>query len=127
MLPESIPDYLGVVGDSADGFPGLAGWGAKSASAVLGRYPHLEDIPTAAKDWDILGLRGAEKLSATLRQDFELAMLFRRIATVERDVEVGTVDEWHWAGPTPEFAAMAERLGAPHLVARAERITQRIR
>ena len=127
VLPESIPDYLGVVGDSADGFPGLAGWGAKSASAVLGRYPHLEDIPTAAKDWDILGLRGAEKLSATLRQDFELAMLFRRIATVERDVEVGTVDEWHWAGPTPEFAAMAERLGAPHLVARAERIAQRIR
>ncbi len=63
VLPESIPDYLAVVGDSADGFPGLAGWGAKSASAVLGRYRHLEDIPRAALDWDIVGLRGADKLS----------------------------------------------------------------
>ena len=76
--PASIPDYLGLVGDSADGFPGLAGWGAKSASAVLARYGHLEDIPAQPGQWDVPGLRGAEKLAATLRDNFELALLFRQ-------------------------------------------------
>ena len=80
--PASIPDYLGLVGDSADGFPGLPGWGAKSASAVLGRYGHLEDIPDAAGQWDVEGLRGAAKLSATLQAQMAEALLFRRIATV---------------------------------------------
>jgi 5'-3' exonuclease len=122
VLPESIPDYLALVGDSADGFPGLAGWGAKSASAVLGRYRHLEDIPPTAHEWDIVGLRGADKLSRTLQDDFELALLFRRIATVERDVDVGTVDSWRWEGPTPDFAETADRLGSAYLVGRAERI-----
>ena len=69
MEPASIPDYLGLVGDSADGFPGLAGWGAKSASAVLARYGHLEDIPAQPGQWDVAGLRGAEKLAATLRDE----------------------------------------------------------
>ena len=87
--PPSIPDYLGLVGDSADGFPGLPGWGAKSAAAVLARYGHLEDIPDQASLWDVPGLRGAAKLSATLRENFDLALLFRRIATVETDVDVG--------------------------------------
>ena len=81
--PASIPDYLGLVGDSADGFPGIPGWGAKSASAVLARYGHLEEIPEHAGQWDVPGLRGAAKLSVALRADFELALLFRRIATVE--------------------------------------------
>ena len=117
--PASIPDYLGLVGDSADGFPGIVGWGAKSASAVLARYEHLEGIPAQPGQWDVPGLRGAAKLAANLRDEYELALLFRRIATADTDVEVGTVDEWAWRGPTPEFAGWAERLGEPRLAERA--------
>ena len=87
--PASIPDYLGLVGDTADGFPGLPGWGAKSAAGVLARYGHLEDIPPSVADWDVPGVRGTVQLAATLRSQIELALLFRRIATVELDVEVG--------------------------------------
>ena len=71
--PASIPDYLGLVGDSSDGFPGLPGWGARSAASVLARYGHLEEIPAAAGQWDVAGLRGAAKLAATLQDNFELA------------------------------------------------------
>jgi 5'-3' exonuclease len=117
--PASIPDYLGLVGDSADGYPGIAGWGAKSAAAVLARYGHLEAIPDHAGQWDVPGLRNAAKLSHALRAEFELALLFRRIATVETDVDVGAVDEWAWRGPTPDFDEWAQRLGEPHLAARA--------
>jgi 5'-3' exonuclease len=131
VRPASIPDWLGLVGDTADGFPGLAGWGAKSASAVLARYEHLEAIPPTAAAWDVPGVRGAEKLSTTLQAEMEHALLFRRIATVETDVAadvaIGTVDDWLWSGPTDEFAAVAVRLGAPDLVARATRLTQRRR
>ena len=123
--PASIPDYLGLVGDSADGFPGLAGWGAKSAAAVLARYGHLEDIPDSAGQWDVPGLRGAAKLSVALRADFELALLFRRIATVETDVDVGTVDDWAWTGPTPEFDEWADELGEPELAPRATSLAAR--
>ena len=112
--PASIPDYLGLVGDSADGFPGIAGWGAKSAAAVLARYGHLEDIPDSAGQWDVPGLRGAAKLSRALRADFELALLFRRIATVELDVEVGTVDDWAWTGPTPGFDGVGRPASTSH-------------
>ena len=117
--PASIPDYLGLVGDTADGFPGLAGWGAKSTSLVLDRYTHLENIPAEASLWDVEGLRGAAKLSKTLQDNMELAVLFRIIATVDRDVPVGTVDDWKWTGPTDEFAAMCDRLGVPALATRA--------
>lgn len=120
--PASIPDYLGLVGDSADGFPGLPGWGAKSASTVLARYGHLEDIPPAAGQWDVPGLRGAAKLSATLQAQFDDAVLFRRIATVDTDLDVGTVDDWRWDGPTDEFAKVAERLGSPGLIDRADEL-----
>ena len=120
--PESIPDYLGLVGDTADGFPGLPGWGAKSASLVLARYLHIEDIPKAAGQWDVSGLRGAAKLSATLQDQFENALLFRKIATLDTDVEVGCVDDWKWAGPTDAFAEIAEELGAPDLVGYARRL-----
>lgn len=126
--PESIADYLGLVGDSSDGFPGLPGWGAKSAAAVLARYGHIEDIPRAAGQWDVPGLRGAEKLATTLAEQFELALLFRQIATVVTDpavVSVGTVDEWRWNGPTPEFAAIASRLDAPELIGRAVALADR--
>jgi 5'-3' exonuclease len=113
--PESIPDYLGLVGDTADGFPGLPGWGAKSASAVLAAYTKLENIPPEASLWDVPGLRGAAKLSKTLQENMELAVLFRIIATVDRDVPVGTVDDWAWQGPTDQFADFCARIGAPAL------------
>jgi 5'-3' exonuclease len=125
VRPASIPDFLGLVGDSADGFPGLAGWGAKSAAAVLARYGHLEDIPASVAEWDVPGLRGAEKLAVTLRAELELALLFRRIATIDTDVEVGTVDEWEWHGPTPAFEEWALRLQAPELAERAATLAAR--
>ncbi len=120
--PESIADYLGLVGDTADGFPGLPGWGAKSASAVLARYGHIEDIPAAAGQWDVDGLRGAAKLSATLQAQLADALLFREIATVVTDIDVGSVDDWRWQGPTDDLAEIAAEIGAPGLVATAERL-----
>ena len=120
--PESIADYLGLVGDTADGFPGLPGWGARSASLVLARYGHIEDIPASAGQWDVTGLRGAAKLSATLQAQLADALLFRRIATVETNIDVGAVDDWKWTGPTDDFAAVAAELGAPDLVAYANRL-----
>lgn len=125
--PASIPDYLGLVGDSADGFPGLPGWGAKSAAKVLARYGHIEDIPAAAGQWDVEGLRGAAKLATTLQAQFEDALLFRRIATVDLDLDVGTVDEWRWAGPTDRFAAVADEIGAPGLFDEARRLAPEVR
>jgi 5'-3' exonuclease len=121
VLPASIPDLLALVGDSADGFPGLPGWGAKSAAAVLDRWGHLEDIPLDPMSWDA-GVRSAVKLNATLREQYELALLFRRIATVETDAEVGAVDDWHWTGPTEALAEMAVDLQAPQLTVRAEKL-----
>jgi 5'-3' exonuclease len=123
--PASIPDYLGLVGDTADGFPGLAGWGAKSASLVLARYGHLEQIPAAAGQWDVAGLRGAAKLSATLQANMADALLFRRIATVETDIDVGDVDSWRWTGPTHGFAAVAAEIGSPDLADLAARLARR--
>lgn len=117
--PASIPDYLALVGDSADGFPGLSGWGAKSASAVLARYGHIEDIPRHAGQWDVPGVRSAANLAKTLADQMDLALLFRRIATVELDVPVGVVDDWQWTGPTDGFPDMCRRIDAPGLVSRA--------
>jgi 5'-3' exonuclease len=123
--PASIADYLALVGDTADGFPGLAGWGAKSAATVLAKFGSITEIPASSGDWGLPALRGAEKLAVTLRDNLELALLFRRIATIETDVDVGRVDDWHWTGPTDGFAEVAGRLGAPHLVDRADRLAQR--
>jgi 5'-3' exonuclease len=122
--PASIPDYLALVGDSADGYPGIPGWGAKSAAAVLARYGHLEAIPDAATQWDVPGVRAGAKLSLALRENRELAYLFRRIATVERDVPVGAVSDWEWRGPGPELRDVSERLGAPHLAIRALKLAK---
>jgi 5'-3' exonuclease len=120
--PASIPDYLGLVGDSSDGFPGLSGWGAKSASAVLARYGHLEDIPNTVEDWDVPGLRSAAKLAETLQTQREAAELFRLIATVVRTVDVGKVSDWKWQGPTADLREIMTDLGAPELADRAERL-----
>ena len=119
--PESIPDYLGLVGDTADGFPGLPGWGAKSAGAVLGHYLHLEQIPNLAKDWAV-DVRGAVKLATTLSEQREAAELFRLVATLRTDHPVGQVDEWRWSGPTPEFVQWTQRLGSPGMLTRADRL-----
>jgi 5'-3' exonuclease len=121
--PASIPDYLGLVGDTADGFPGLPGWGAKSAAAVLSRYEHLEAVPELAKDWEV-DVRSAVKLATTLAAQRDDALLFRDLATLRTTAEVGTVDDWRWTGPTPELAGWAERLGAPALVRRADRLAE---
>lgn len=124
VRPESIADYLGLVGDTADGFPGLPGWGAKSASTVLAHYGHIEDIPLAAGQWEIT-VRGGAKLAKTLADNRELALLFRRIATIETDAPVSaSVDELEWTGPTPEFAALAESIDAQR---QADRIARLVR
>jgi 5'-3' exonuclease len=122
--PASIPDWLALVGDSADGFPGLPGWGAKSASAVLARYEHLDQIPEQASGWDV-EVRGPAKLAATLVAQHDLATLFRDLATLRTDAPVGTVDDWRWPGPTPAFQQWAERLDAPGLAQRAGRLAER--
>ena len=123
--PESIADYLALVGDSADGFPGLSGWGAKSASTVLAKYISLDQIPDDHEQWKLDGLttlRGAEKLAKTLRENREQAALFRTLATLVQDVPVGSVDSWKWAGATPEFAELLKEFGATHLLDRVERL-----
>jgi 5'-3' exonuclease len=117
--PASIADWLALVGDSADGFPGLAGWGSKSAAAVLARYGHLDAIPASSRDWDVPGLRGAEKLAVTLQTNMADAVLFRRLATLETDIDVGEVDDWAWRGPASGFTEVCERLGAPQIAKRA--------
>ena len=124
--PASIADYLALVGDTADGYPGLAGWGAKSTATVLAKFGSITEIPASSRDWGLPALRGAEKLAVTLRDQFELALLFRRIATIEVDVPVGRVDDWQWKGPTTGFTALAKQLGAPHLAERAQRLAQKL-
>lgn len=110
VAPESIPDYLALVGDAADGYPGLTGWGAKSAAAVLARYLHIEHIPEDCRQWPAHVTRG-NTLSATLCRDRDLALLFRSLATLRTDVRVfQSVDELQWQGPTSQFAALAARL-----------------
>jgi 5'-3' exonuclease len=115
--PLSIPDYLALVGDSSDGFPGVAGWGAKSAAAVLARYEHLEAIPHEVATWDV-DVRGAAKLAASLRDHWQDALLFRTLATLRTDANVfKNVDELQWRGPTKAFVPLCEKLGVPELAA----------
>ncbi len=121
VAPVSIPDYLALVGDSADGIPGVPGWGAKSSSTVLARYGHLEEIPEHAREWEV-DVRGAERLAGALREHFDLALLFRRLATLVRKAPVSaSVDELRWTGPEPEFGAVCSVLEAPELLERAAR------
>ena len=121
--PASIADYLALVGDTSDGFPGLAGWGAKSAATVLAKYEHIEAIPDDETTWDVT-VRGAAKLGLTLRENRELAALFKKIATVVTTVNVGAVDDWQWHGPTAEFSALCDDLGSPQLAKRATTLAQ---
>jgi 5'-3' exonuclease len=121
--PASIPDYLALVGDSADGFPGLPGWGAKSAAAVLARYGHITDIPVDGRPWDA-EVRGArfEKLAVVLRDNLEHALLFRDLATLRTTAPIeASPAALQWKGPTAAFAAICERLGATEFPERAAR------
>lgn len=111
--PASIPDYLALVGDSADGYPGIEGWGAKSAASVLSRFGHLESIPDDWTQWHANASRPAH-LSATLARDRALAYMFRDLATLRTDVPVfDSVDDLQWHGPRPEFAELAAFLDPP--------------
>src|SRR5262250_2897059 len=112
VAPQSIPDYLALVGDSADGYPGLKGWGAKSSAAVLAKFRHLEAIPPDSKDW-FVNATNASALAATLVREREQALLFRTLATLRTDIPLfENVDQLRWSGPTAEFDAIAERLDA---------------
>lgn len=112
VAPESIPDYLALVGDAADGYPGLAGWGAKSTAAVLARYRHLEAIPADWRDWHV-NASNAGALAATLGRERDLAFLFRTLATLKTDIPLfASIDETKWNGPKPEFEALGKKLDA---------------
>jgi 5'-3' exonuclease len=112
VSPESIPDYLALVGDSADGYPGLPGWGAKSSAAVLAKFLHLESIPADSREWRV-NAANASALASTLVREREQALLFRTLATLRTDIALfDDVDELKWKGPTPAFDALAARLDA---------------
>ena len=112
VSPASIPDYLALVGDSADGYPGLAGWGAKSTAAVLAKFVHLESIPADWREWHV-NATGASALAHTLSQQRDQAFLFRTLATLRTDVPLfEDVEQLRWNGPTPEFTALAARFDA---------------
>lgn len=117
--PVSIPDYLALVGDTADGYPGLEGWGQKSAAAVLARFGHLEHIPDDWRTWKVNASRPAA-LAATLARDRDDALLFRDLATLRTDIPLfDSVDALRWHGPTPAFSALAERFQAAKTFPRA--------
>jgi 5'-3' exonuclease len=121
--PSSIADYLGLVGDSADGFPGLQGWGAKSASTVLAKYETIDNIPDSHEQWisDGVTVRGAEKLATTLRTNRTEAQLFKKLATLVQDVEVGEITDWKWTGPTDRFEVVCKQLNCEHLLKKVQR------
>jgi 5'-3' exonuclease len=124
--PASIPDYLALVGDTADGYPGLAGFGAKSAAAVLRRFAHIDAIPSDAAEWRGAGVMNPGQLSRVLNEERDLAMLFRTLATLRTDARLfESVDELRWAGPTADFTKFAEAIEAPELVQRANRLLYR--
>ncbi|MDX1395285.1 MAG: 5'-3' exonuclease H3TH domain-containing protein [Gemmatimonadota bacterium] len=118
--PASIPDWLALVGDSADGFPGVPRFGAKTAAAVLARYGRIEDIPLDGEEWDV-DVRGAAGLAAGLAEHMEDALLYRRLATLDRSAPVSaSVDELEWTGPRDDFRLVADVLETPDLLRRAE-------
>ena len=120
--PSSIPDYLALVGDSADGFPGLSGWGAKSASTVLARWGRIEDIPPDPGAWEVT-VRGAAKLAATLQDEHDDALLFKHLATLHVDRSLlGAVEDLRWRGPSGAFVEVCRSLDALGLVQRANRL-----
>jgi 5'-3' exonuclease len=127
VLPSSIPDYLALVGDTADGIPGVPGWGAKTAGAALARYGHLEEIPLEAGKWDV-SVRGAAKLVNALAANYEDAMLYRRLATIETDAPtIGSVDELEWKGPRADCDEALHAIDADAYGDRIDRLLRRRR
>ena len=124
VAPASIPDYLALVGDAADGFPGLRGWGARSAAVVLDRYGSIDAVPDDAADWDVT-VRGAGRLAAELADGRGLALRFREIATLRTDAPLfDAVDDLRWRGPRAAFFDLCARLGAPGHFERARALTR---
>jgi 5'-3' exonuclease len=120
VKPHSIPDYLAVVGDSADGFPGLPGWGVKAAALTFSQYPHLEDIPKDWHEWHT-SIRRARPLATSLFNGWNDALLFRTLATLRLDVPVfDSVEELRWRGAGPNFEQYCQRIKSPALAARAK-------
>jgi 5'-3' exonuclease len=118
VKPQSIPDFLAVVGDSADGFPGVAGWGLKAAALVLSQYPHLEDIPKDWREWHP-SIRNARRLAESLFNAWSDALLFRTLATLRQDVRVfDNVEDLCWRGPKPDFEELCRRMRTPDLLRR---------
>jgi 5'-3' exonuclease len=124
VLPESIPDYLALMGDAADGFPGVPRWGAKSSSTALARYEHIENIPKDESQWEAK-IRGAASMAGSLREHYEDALLFKDLATLRTDAPVfDDIDELLWTGITDEFAPLCDRLGVPGMATRAAQLAQ---
>jgi 5'-3' exonuclease len=120
--PGSIPDYLALVGDHADGYPGLEGWGEKSTASVLGVYKHLDAIPSNAEDWKVQP-RSAARLAEVLEANFKLALLFRDLATLRtKEPDISSPEEIHWSGPGTRFPAICKRLDDAQLVDRVAKI-----
>ena len=118
VKPQSIPDYLAVVGDSADGFPGVKGWGTKAAALTLSQYPHLEEIPKDWREWHP-SIKRARVLSESLFSAWSDALLFRTLATLRLDVPVfDAVDDLRWKGPRPDFEECCRRMKSPNLLGR---------
>ena len=118
VTPQSIPDYLALVGDAADGYPGLPGWGAKSSSAVLAKFLRLESIPVDYRDWGV-NVSRANALAATLREQRQQALLFRTLATLRTDIKLfDDIEQLRWNGPKPEFGPLASRLDAANAESR---------
>ncbi|MEE3203263.1 MAG: 5'-3' exonuclease H3TH domain-containing protein [Acidobacteriota bacterium] len=125
VAPESIPDYLALTGDSADGFPGVRGWGAKSAAKLLARYAHLDAIPKNAADWDVT-VRGADRLARNLVDAFDDAQIFLDLATLRKTLPVfDSVDELKWIGPEPQFFDLCARMNASGYFRRAQAVAKK--
>ena len=126
VKPQSIPDYLAVVGDAADGYPGIRGWGPKAASSVFSQYPHMEDVPKDWRDWD-RSISRAQTLADSLFTSWKDALLFRTLATLRVDVPVfETLEDLHWSGPRSEAEKFSQRLNSPNLLATAQRLAKSI-
>ena len=121
--PGSIPDYLALVGDDADGYPGLEGWGEKSTAVVLGVYKHLEAVPSKAENWKVQP-RSAARLAMVLQDNFKLALLFRNLATLRaKEPDISSPDTLSWNGSRTAFPAICQRVDDPQLIDRVAKLS----
>ena len=122
VAPESIPDYLGLVGDTADGFPGIKGWGAKSSATLLSHYHHIENIPNDHMEW-AMQVRSSQKLSESLNTDYELALLFKLIATIDYEAPTfETVSELKWNGPKDNYENILKSIDGDRILQRLDKM-----